>query len=172
MRLFYMAHNHHDNSTRRTIPKAAYAPMLGLEAYTRTRVPRNLAHLVRLRASALNGCRYCLAMHRRDARRDGWSAARIAAAETWTEHAAKFGPGDQAVLEFTDAVTRIHGEDSVDDALWERLTELHGAKLPANLLMEVVTINAWNRLAITSRQDPASLRNTVEADFAPVPNLP
>ena len=68
------------------------APMLALEAYSRARVSREDSHLIRLRVSAVNGCRYCLAMHRRDARKDGWSQARIAVSENWHAHADELSP--------------------------------------------------------------------------------
>ena len=144
-------------SNRKPLPKVAYAPMLGLEAFVRARVNKDYSHLVQLRASALNQCVYCLAMHRRDARKDGWSKERIAHVEDWTEHREAFSDTEIAALELTDAVTRINGEESVPDQLWTRVETLHGEKDARNLLMAIVTINAWNRIGITTRLDPGSL---------------
>ena len=146
----------------------AMAPMLALEAYTRARVSTEDSHLIRLRVSAVNGCRYCIAMHRRDARKDGWSADRIAAVEDWTAHAEQLDPGERAVLRFADALTHVDGEESVPDELWAEVARHRGEKGAGQLVMDVVTINAWNRIAIATRKDPASLRGLVPGDLEPV----
>lgn len=150
---------------RKPIPKVAYAPMLGLETYVRARVEKDLSHLVQLRASALNQCTYCLAMHRRDARKDGWAKERISQAENWPSAPEAFSEKERAALELTDAVTKIYGEDSVPDALWNNVERLHGEKGARNLLMAIVTINAWNRIGITTRLDPTSLSGVNEFDL-------
>ncbi|UVE93760.1 carboxymuconolactone decarboxylase family protein [Dietzia sp. B32] len=156
------------NDQRTQISAGAMAPMLALEAYSRARVSRHDSHLVRLRVSAVNGCRYCLAMHRRDARRDGWSESRIAAAENWPAHAEEVSPAERAVLSFADAVTHIDGEDSVPDDLWDEVVRHRGEKGAGQLVMEIVTINAWNRIAIATRKDPATLRGLIPSDIEPV----
>ncbi|MDV7999853.1 carboxymuconolactone decarboxylase family protein [Rhodococcus sp. IEGM 1408] len=153
---------------RKQISAAATAPMVALEAYTRTRVSRSDSHLIRLRVSAVNGCRFCTAMHRRDARKDGWDDARIAAAEDWPTHAGELSAGDLTVLRFADAVTHIHGEESVSDELWDDVVRHRGEAGTGQLLMEVVTINAWNRIAVTTRKDPGSLRGVHREDIDPV----
>lgn len=144
--------------------------MIALEAYSRTRVPRELAHLVRLRASVLNGCRYCLAMHRRDARKDGWGPERIAAAERgearWDGSEERENDTARVVLAVTEAVTHVDGEDSVPDELWDALVAVRGDTGAGHVLMEIVTINAWNRIAIATRLDPAGLRG-VRAEEIP-----
>ena len=96
-------------------------------------------------------------MHRRDARKDGWSKERVSQAENWTDNREQFTEKERAVLELTDAVTRINGESSVPDELWERVEEQLGEKEARNVLMAIVAINAWNRIAITTRMDPRSL---------------
>lgn len=161
---------HEENSgrQRKQVSAGAMAPMLALEAYTRARVSREDSHLIRLRVSAVNACRYCAAMHRRDARKDGWDDARIAAAEDWPAHAAKLSAGELAVLRFADAVTHVDGEESVSDELWDEVVRHRGEAGPGQLLMEVVTINAWNRIAIATRKDPASLRGVDPKDIDPV----
>lgn len=159
--------------------------MLALEAYSRARVSRSDSHLVRLRVSALNGCRYCTAMHRRDARKDGWDDARILAAELGPELASEFSAeltsgegrpagvgqlseGDLVVVKFSDAVTHINGEESVSDELWDEVVRHRGEAGAGQLLMEIVTINAWNRIAVTTRKSPESLRGVRAEDIDPV----
>lgn len=153
------------NTSRKPIPKVAYAPMLGLETFVRTRVEKDSNHMVQLRASALNQCVYCLAMHRRDARKDGWSKDRISQVENWADHRDSFTDEERATLELTDAVTKIHGESSVSDELWDRVERLHGEKETRNLLMAIVAINSWNRIAITTRMDPRSLSKVDSFDL-------
>ncbi|MDN4505854.1 carboxymuconolactone decarboxylase family protein [Dietzia maris] len=155
------------STQRKQVSAGAMAPMLALEAYSRARVSREDSHLVRLRVSAVNGCRYCLAMHRRDARKDGWSETRIAVAETWPAHAEELSPAERAVLAFADAVTHIDGEDSVPDEVWDEVARHRGESGAGQLVMEIVTINAWNRIAIATRKDPATLRGLVPSDMEP-----
>lgn len=159
---------HKDNSgQRKQVSAAGMAPMVEMEAYTRARVARADSHLIRLRVSALNSCRFCTAMHRRDARKDGWDDARISAAEDWTAHTDKLSAGDVAVLRFADAITHIDGEESVPDELWDQVVQYRGDSGTGQLLMETVTINAWNRIAITTRKDPWSLRGVQSRDVDP-----
>ena len=153
------------STSRKPIPKVAYAPMLGLETFVRARVEKDSNHMVQLRASALNQCVYCLAMHRRDARKDGWSKDRISQVENWADHREKFTDEERVALELTDAVTTIHGESSVPDELWDRVERLHGEKEARNLLMAIVAINSWNRIAITTRMDPRSLSKVDSFDL-------
>ncbi|MDK8880245.1 4-carboxymuconolactone decarboxylase [Corynebacterium sp. HMSC05H05] len=152
-------------NNRKPIPKVAYAPMLGMETYVRARVDKDYSHLVQLRASAINQCTYCLAMHRRDARKDGWTEEKIGRVENWTETPDVFSDEEHAALELTDAVTKIRGEESVPDELWNRVERLHGEKGARNLLMAIVTINAWNRIGITTRLDPNSLSGVTPFDL-------
>ncbi|WP_231750396.1 carboxymuconolactone decarboxylase family protein [Dietzia sp. DQ12-45-1b] len=153
---------------RTQVSAGAMVPMLALEAYTRARVSRSDSHLVRLRVSAVNECRFCTAMHRRDARKDGWDDARILAAEDWPAHAGELSAGDLVVLRFADAITHVRGEDSVPDHLWDEMVRHRGEAGTGQLLMEVVTINAWNRIAVATRKDPGSLKGVRPEDIDPV----
>ena len=143
------------------------APMLALEAYSRARISRENSHLIRPRVSAVNGYRYSLAMHRRDARKDGWNETRIAVFENWHAHSEGLSPAERAVLAFADAVTHIDGEDSAPDELWDAVVRHRGEGGAGQLVMEIVTINAWNRIAIATRKDPATLRGLVPSDLEP-----
>lgn len=138
--------------------KLAIAAVLGLEAYCRRTMDPKLKELVVLRASVLNGCRYCIAMHRRDATKHGETAERLDAVADWPQHRELFTPRELVALEFTDAVTRIDGEESVPDELYQRVDAEFGEDGTGHLLMTIATINVWNRLAITTRMDPATLK--------------
>lgn len=153
---------------RKKISAGAMAPMVAMEAYTRARVSRADSHLIRLRVSALNGCRYCTAMHRRDARKDGWDDARILAAELADSRADQLAEDQRVVAKFADAVTHVDGEESVPDELWAEVVRHRGESGTGQLLMEIVTINAWNRIAVATRLDPYSLKGIHDRDVDPV----
>lgn len=136
--------------------KMAYAAVVGMEAYCRRTMDTRLKELVVLRASIVNDCAYCIAMHRRDALKEGESVERLDAVADWAA-SDLFSERERIAFELTDAVTRIHGEESVPDELWDRVVAEFGEDTTGHLLMTIATINVWNRLAITTRQDPATL---------------
>jgi AhpD family alkylhydroperoxidase len=110
---------------------------------------RPLLELVKIRASQINGCAYCIDMHTKDARGLGETEQRIYALNAWRE-TPFFTPRERAALAWTEAVTRVadtHVPDDVYDEVRPQFTE---DELLA-LTFEVVVINAWNRLAISSR---------------------
>jgi AhpD family alkylhydroperoxidase len=108
----------------------------------------SLHELVKIRASQLNGCAYCIAMHTRDARKAGESEQRLYALAAWRE-SPLFTVRERAALELTDAITKI-GENGVPEALYERAeAEFSSAEL-ANLILAITAINAWNRIAVSS----------------------
>jgi AhpD family alkylhydroperoxidase len=107
-----------------------------------------LHELVKIRASQINGCAYCIDMHTRDARKLGESERRLYALAAWPE-SPLFDARERAAFAFTEAVTHIsHG--GVPDDVYAAAAEHFDAEQLAALLYAVVTINAWNRLAITA----------------------
>ena len=114
---------------------------------------RPLVELVRLRASQINGCAYCIDVHSADARTAGESERRLATLSVWRE-TPFFSAREAAALEWTESVTRI-ADTHVPDDVWERV---HPHFTPAELVdltLLVGTINAWNRFAIAFRKRPA-----------------
>ncbi len=132
--------------------------------FSSTRTPAKYRHLISLRASVLNDCRACVTTHRRDARHDGWAEERILRAEDWTNHAGDFDERDTAVLRLTDAVTFVDGYESVPDELWDECVALFGVEGTHDLLVGILAINTFNRLSITTRTDPRSVKGTVAFD--------
>jgi AhpD family alkylhydroperoxidase len=113
--------------------------------------------LVKIRASQINGCAYCLDMHTKDARALGETEQRIYALSAWRE-TPFFTDRERAALEWTEAVTQVassHVSDSVYDAVAPHFSE---SEIVA-LTFAVVTINAWNRLAISFRAVPGSYQS-------------
>jgi AhpD family alkylhydroperoxidase len=113
-----------------------------------------LRELVKIRASQLNGCAYCLDMHTRDAREAAEDERRVATLAGWHE-SPFFTPRERGALALTDAVTRL-GDHGVSDAVWADATEHFDEAELAQLLWAIVAINAWNRIGVTTRLVPRS----------------
>ena len=123
--------------------------MLALSAEAEAGLERPLFELVKIRASQLNGCAYCIDMHTKDARRGGETEQRIYALNAWRE-TPFFTERERAALEWTEAVTRV-GETHVPDDIHERVAaHFDEAELVA-LTFAIVVINGWNRLAVSFR---------------------
>src|SRR4051812_47185029 len=127
-------------------PKAYHA-MYGMEAYVQqSGLEHGLIHLVKLRASYMNGCAYCVDMHSKDARAGGETEQRIYSVPVWHE-TPYYTPRERAAFAWTEVVTSL-GREGVTDAMYDAARkEFDEAELVA-LTMAIVTINGWNRLAI------------------------
>lgn len=125
----------------------AYRAHIGLERYVRgCGLEHSLLELVKLRASQINGCGYCLDMHSKDARAAGETEQRIYVLDAWRE-APFYTPRERAALAWTESVTRIAGGGPSDELQREVREHFTDAEL-VNLTMAVIVINGWNRLAI------------------------
>jgi AhpD family alkylhydroperoxidase len=109
----------------------------------------HLRELVRIRASQLNGCAYCIDLHTKDARAVGETEQRIYALAAWRE-SPFFTGRERAALSFTDSVTRL-SETHVPDAAYEEVAAEFSPEEVGALLGLIVTINAWNALSVASR---------------------
>jgi AhpD family alkylhydroperoxidase len=128
--------------------------MLALSSEVETRLERPLFELVKIRASQINGCAYCLDMHTKDARLAGETEQRIYALNAWRE-TPFFTERERAALEWTEAVTRV-ADTHVPDEIYERVArQFDEAELVA-LTFAVIVINSWNRLAVTFRAPAGS----------------
>ena len=132
----------------KTAPEALRAQLV-LEAYVRrSGLERPLVELIKLRASVLNGCAYCVDMHTKDARAAGETEQRLYAVPVWRE-TPFFTPRERAALAWTEAVTRI-GEGVADEDYAAARAEFDESEL-VDLTMAVIAINGWNRLAVAFR---------------------
>ncbi len=132
---------------------AGIQALRGLEDYLATSgLPVNLMHLVKLRASLINGCAYCIDMHWKDLRALGEPEHRLYALDAWREYSC-YSPQERAALEWTEALTLI-AQTHADDPIYERVRPHFTDKQLADLSLLIATINAWNRLAISLRSDP------------------
>ena len=130
----------------------AFRAVMGMENYVRANVEPGLLHLVKLRASMVNGCAFCVDMHSRDALATGESSRRLFAVAAWRE-GPFFDERERAALALTDAVTRL-GEHGVPDEVWDAAAKVWSERELADLLMAIATINVWNRLAVATRTQP------------------
>lgn len=137
------------------IAPGALQAMRQLEKYVReSGLERSLLELVKIRASQINGCAFCIDMHAKDARAKGESEQRIYLLDAWRE-APFYTERERAALEWAEAVTLItHGH--VPDGVFERVRRQFSERELIDLTMAVVAINGWNRLAISFRAVPGS----------------
>jgi len=130
----------------------AYKAMYGLEKYINgTELSKAHKHLIKIRASQINGCAFCINMHTEDARKDGETEKRIYALDAWWD-TNYFTPEEKAILALTEEVTRITGR--VSDEVYFGAVDLLGEKYTADAIMAIVAINAWNRMSITTHLMP------------------
>lgn len=141
--------------TMNDVAPEAYQAVLGMELYARKHVDPTLLELVKLRASMVNGCAFCVDMHSRDALTAGESPRRLFAVAAWHD-APFFDARERAALALTDAVTKL-GDDGVSDEVWQRAAAEFNSDELANLLVAIATINVWNRLSIATRNQPPAL---------------
>src|SRR6187200_3517761 len=127
--------------------------MLGLEKQvSKSRLDTKLLDLVRMRASQINGCAYCLDMHSKDARAAGETEQRLYGLNAWRE-SPYYSARERAALEWTEAVTLV-SETHVPDDVYERVREQFSEDELAHLSLAVVAINGWNRLNVAARTVP------------------
>ncbi|MCC7400244.1 MAG: carboxymuconolactone decarboxylase family protein [Chitinophagaceae bacterium] len=130
-------------------PEAIEA-MIGLEKYlAQSGLDRKLYELVKTRASQINGCAHCINMHVKDAMKLGETAQRLFLLDAWRE-TDLYTEKERAALALTESMTLIH-QDHVPDETYNNAAANLSEKELAAVIMTVVTINGWNRIAITTR---------------------
>ncbi|WP_409316875.1 carboxymuconolactone decarboxylase family protein [Pseudomonas sp. KCJK9016] len=134
-------------------PKAMKA-MIALEALTSSlSIEAPLLHLIKIRASQLNGCAFCTDMHSVEARRAGETDRRLYAIAVWRD-SGFFNLRERAALAWTEAVTLLAESHVPDDVYEQARTQFNEGEL-VDLTMAVSTISSWNRLAVSFRQVPS-----------------
>jgi AhpD family alkylhydroperoxidase len=138
---------------RLSIPKASpegYAALTAVETYIQhSGLPASLVDLVKMRASQINGCAFCLDMHSKDARKLGETEQRLYLLNAWRESPI-YTPAERAALNWTESLTLI-SETHAPDADYELLQKYFSAKEVAALTILIGMINLWNRVAIGMR---------------------
>lgn len=145
-------------------PKA-YQAMSGLEMFVRqSGLEPPLLDLIKMRASQINGCAYCLDMHSKDARAAGETEQRLYGLNAW-EESPFYSERERAALAWTEAVTLV-AEGHVPDEVYEKVKKQFSEKELVALTMAIVQINGWNRLAIPFRAVAGTYQPGVHAKQA------
>ena len=130
-----------------------YKAMLGLEKYlSKSSIEKPLRELVKLRASQINGCAYCIDMHWKDARAAGETEQRLYGLDAW-EESPYYTDRERAALAYAEAVTRV-AETHVPDAVYDHARSQFNEQEVVDLTWLCAAINAWNRVAIAMRAEP------------------
>jgi len=136
---------------------AAYNAMIALETSVRKAgLEPSLLELVKLRASQINGCAFCVDMHSSDARKKGEDERRLHLLSVWREVPSFFSPRERAALAWTESLTLI-SENHVPDDVYAQVSQEFSETELTNLTLAVVAINGWNRFSISFRAMPPPL---------------
>ncbi|MES2417839.1 MAG: carboxymuconolactone decarboxylase family protein [Bacteroidota bacterium] len=137
------------------IEPAAYKALLGLESYlANTQLSKTHKELIKIRASQINGCAFCINMHTKDARKNGETEQRIYLLNAWKEVAGLYTEEERAILALTEEMTLI-ANGGVADETYQKAKALFEPNHLAQIMMAIITINMWNRLAISTEMQPA-----------------
>jgi len=131
-----------------------YKALMALETYIAgTSLTKKHKELIKIRASQINGCAFCIDMHTKDARKAGETEQRIYALNAWRD-TPFFDEQERAILALTEEVTLI-ASHQVSDTTYNMVAGLFDQVYIAQLIMAIITINAWNRMAITTHLQPS-----------------
>ena len=127
--------------------------MMALSAAAAKDVEPELGELIKIRASQINHCAFCLDMHVRDARKHGVSEQKLDVLAAWEEAGGLFSERERAALALTEAITEL-GDGHVPDQVYARAAAVFTERELAQVIAMAVTINAWNRINVTARLEP------------------
>lgn len=130
----------------------AFKAMFGLEGYlAKAEISKTLKELIKIRASQINNCAYCIDMHTKDAIKNGESNQRIFLVSAWREASKFFTEEEQTVLKMTEEITLIH-QHGLSEETYHKASGIFSENQIAQIIMAIVTINAWNRIAVSTHQ--------------------
>jgi AhpD family alkylhydroperoxidase len=146
----------------KAVEAAGYKAMLAFENYLET-LPLKQVHkdLIKIRASQINNCSFCIDMHTSDARKAGETEQRIYALTAWRE-TPFFTDDEQAVLALTEEVTLI--TQRVSDKTYSEAIKTLGEKYTAQVMMAAIGINAWNRIGVATNMAPVLVEESVSVN--------
>jgi AhpD family alkylhydroperoxidase len=137
----------------RSVNPNAFKSLLALEQSAKNSgLDHKLYELIKLRASQVNGCSYCVDMHAKDLLSMGESTERLLLLPMWRE-VPIYSEAERAVLELTECVTKLH-EAGVPDDVYARVREHFDEKEYVDLILAISTINAWNRIGVSTGMFP------------------
>ena len=154
--------NSHERMNYQNASPGGMKALIGLERFLATcGLEKNLIDLVKLRASQINGCAYCIDMHSKDLRANGESEQRLYELDAWQE-TPFYTERERAALLWTEAVTRV-ADTHVPDSVYEQVRQQFTETELTNLTLAIGTINVWNRLCISFRTEPGTYQSTRRA---------
>ena len=130
-----------------------YDAMMALSNAAAKEIDVELGELIKIRASQINHCAFCLDMHTRDARKRGVSEQKLDVLAAWAEADGLFTERERAALALTEAITEL-GDGHVPDEVYERAAAAFTERELGQVIAMAVTINAWNRINVTIRLEP------------------
>lgn len=131
-----------------TVAPEAYQALMNLESYiSKTSLTPTHKELIKIRASQINGCAFCINMHTADARKNGETEQRIYLTSVWRE-ADVYTEEEKAILALTEEVTLI--SNHVSEEVYQNAARLFDEKYLVEIILAIITINSWNRFAITT----------------------
>lgn len=132
----------------------AYRAMSALDKYgNESSIDKLQREMIKIRASQINGCAYCVNSHTKSARAFGETEQRIYLMSVWREAGEIFSEEEKLLLEMTEEITLIH-KAGLSDRLYGKALELFGEEKTAQVIMAIITINAWNRIGVSLNMTP------------------
>jgi len=136
------------------VQPAAYKAMDALDNYvSNSGIDKIHQELIRIRASHINGCAYCVNYHSGDARKLGETEQRLYLISVWREAKNVFTEEEQLLFAMTEEITLIH-QHGLSDELYNKAIEIFGEEKTAQVIMAIITINAWNRIGVGLNMQP------------------
>jgi len=137
----------------REVQPDAYKPLIELDKYVAaTSLTPLQREMIKIRASQINGCAFCVDKHSKDARKLGETEQRLYLLSVWRE-APQFTEEERLILEMTEEITLIH-QHGLSDSVYRRAIELFGEEKTAHVIMAIININAWTRIGVSLRMQP------------------
>ena len=137
----------------REVQPEAYRPLVELSKYVESSAIDPLhREMIKIRASQINGCAYCINAHTKDARKLGETEQRIYLLSAWRE-SPQFTEEERVILEMTEEITLIH-RHGLSQEVYQKALALFGEVKTAHIIMAIININAWNRIGVSLHMQP------------------
>ena len=132
----------------------AYQKLIQLDQYVSgSGIDKLQQELIKIRASQINGCAYCMNMHIKDALKYGEDPKRLYVLSAWREAKNWFSHQDQLILQLTEEVSLI-ADGGLSDETYDQVVEAFGEEITAKLIIAVININSWNRVGVSLNMHP------------------
>ena len=138
-----------------SVQPAAYDALDALDQFVNaSSIAADIKELIRIRASQINGCSYCVDAHSWDAKKKGVPEQEILLVSAWREAGDIFSAEKRLVLQMTEEITLIH-QHGLSEMVYEKAISHFGEEKTAQIIMAIITINAWNRIGVSTQLRPA-----------------